>query len=143
MQKRPQGWLFLTALAVLGTGCAVTTTTDDDRTARLPTGITLLESDRAECDGSVTLDESIVASARRADLVIRPGANATFEIDADDDEEVEIEWTCVGDSNTERNTSECPEDTSHVRVTRAGTGDELVLECYGDNDGSSSRRARR
>jgi hypothetical protein len=143
MQKRPQGWLYVTAFAVLSAGCALTTTTDDDRTARLPTGITLLESDRAECDGSVTLDESIVASARRADLVIRPGANATFEIDADNDEDVEVEWTCVGDSNTERNTSECPEDTSHVRVTRASTGDELLLECYGDSDGSSSRRARR
>src|SRR5918994_7414491 len=99
MQKRPQGWLVLTAFAVLGTGCAVTTTTDDDRSARLPTGVTLLESDRSECEGSVAIDESVVASARRADLVIQRGANATFEIDADDDEDVEIEWTCVGASD--------------------------------------------
>ena len=121
----------------------MTTTTDDDRAARLPTGITLLESDRNECDGSVALDESLVASARRADLVIQRGANATFEIDADNDEDVEIEWTCVGASDTDRNTSECPEETSHVRITRSATGDDFLLECYGDTDGSSSRRARR
>jgi len=140
MQKRPQGWLYLSAFAVLASGCALTTTTDDDRSARLPTGVTLLESDRSECEGSVAIDESVVASARRADLVIQRGANATFEIDADD-EDVEIEWTCVGANDTERNTAECPEETSHVRITRAATGDELVLECYGD--GESASRARR
>ncbi len=143
MQIRPQGWLYLTAFAVLGSGCALTTTTDDDRSARLPTGITLLESDRNECDGSVAIDETFVASARRADLVVQRGANATFEIDADNDEDVEIEWTCVGASDTERNSAECPEETSHVRITRSATGDDFLLECYGDPDGSSSRRARR
>jgi hypothetical protein len=133
--------MYVTAFAALTAGCALTTTTDDDRTARLPTGVTLLESDRNECDGSVAIDESLVASARRADLVVQRGANATFEIDGDDDEDVEIEWTCVGASDTERNTTECPEETSHVRVMRATTGDEFVLECYGDGD--TSRRARR
>jgi hypothetical protein len=143
MQTRPQGLLCLTAFAVLGTGCAITQRggDDDDRTARLPTGVTLLESDRNECEGSVALDESVVASARRADLVVQRGSNATFEIDADNDEDVEIEWTCVGASDTERNTAECPEETSHVRIMRASTGDEFVLECYGET-GSSSRRAR-
>ncbi len=141
MQTRPQGWLYLSAFAVLAAGCATTTTTDDDRAARLPTGVTLLESDRSECEGSVAIDESVVASARRADLVIQRGANATFEIDADGDEDVEVEWTCVGANDTERNSAECPEETSHVRITRAATGDELVLECYGDGDSSS--RARR
>jgi hypothetical protein len=124
---------------VLAAGCATTTTTDDDRSARLPTGVTLLESDRSECEGSVAIDESVVASARRADLVIQRGANATFEIDPDD-EDVEIEWTCVGANDTERNSAECPEETSHVRITRAATGDELVLECYGDGDSSSRAR---
>jgi hypothetical protein len=133
--------MYVTAFAALTAGCALTTTTDDDRTARLPTGVTLLESDRNECDGSVAIDERVVASARRADLVVQRGANATFEIDGDDDEDVEIEWTCVGASDTERNTTECPEETSHVRVMRATTGDEFVLECYGDGD--TSRRARR
>jgi hypothetical protein len=135
MQTRPQGWILLAASAVLGTGCAMTTTTDDDRTARLPTGITLLESDRNECEGSVAINENVVANAGRADLVIQRGANATFEIDANADEDVEIEWTCVGESDTERDSAECPEATSHVRVTRASTGDEFLLECYGDTDG--------
>lgn len=141
MAMRPQGWIYLTAFAALTTGCALTTTTDDDRTARLPTGVTLLESDRAECEGSVAIDEGVIASARRADLVIQRGANATFEIDADDDEDVEIEWTCVGANDTDRNTTECPEETSHLRITRAATGDEFVFECYGDGD--AARRARR
>ena len=144
MQMRPQGWLYLAAFAVLGAGCATTTETDEDaRTARLPTGVTLLESDRNECEGSVAIDENSVESARRADLVIQRGQNATFEVDGDADEDVEIDWTCVGAANAERETVECPEDTSHVRITRASTGDEFLLECYGDRDGSTSRRARR
>jgi hypothetical protein len=144
MQMRPQGWLYLTAFAMLGAGCATSTTTDEDaRTARLPTGVTLLESDRNECEGSVAIDESVVSSSRRADLVIQRGQNATFEIDADPDDDVDVEWTCVGAANAERETVECPEDTTHVRVTRASTGDEFLLECYGDRDGSTTRRARR
>jgi hypothetical protein len=141
---RLQGWLYLAAFAALSAGCASTTETDEDpRTARLPTGVTLLESDRNECAGSVAIDESVVASARRADLVVQRGQNATFEVDADSSDDIEVEWTCVGAANTERETSECPEDTTHVRITRASAGDEFLLECYGDRDGSSSRRARR
>jgi hypothetical protein len=129
---------------MLGAGCATTTTTDEDaRTARLPTGVTLLESDRSECEGSVAIDESVVSSSRRADLVIQRGQNATFEVDADPDEDLDVEWTCVGAANAERETVECPEDTTHVRITRASTGDEFLLECYGDRDGSTTRRARR
>ncbi len=144
MHMRPQGWLYLSAFAVLGAGCATTTTSDEDaRTARLPTGVTLLESDRNECEGSVAIDETAIAGSRRADLVIQRGQNATFEVDVDEDENVEIEWTCVGVADADRNTAECPEETSHVRITCASTGDEFLLECYGDEDGSSSRRARR
>jgi hypothetical protein len=122
-------------LAVLGAGCATTTSNDDDaRSARLPTGVTLLESDRNECAGAVTIDETSVANARRADLVIQRGQNATFEVDADRDDDVEIEWTCVGSSDTDRESVECPEETSHVRVTRASTGNDFLLECYGDRD---------
>ena len=136
MQVRPQGWLYLAACAALTAGCALTTTTDDDepRAARLPTGVTLLESDRNECEGSVAIDESVAASARRSDLVVQRGQNAVIEIDADAGEDVEIEWTCVGAADTERETVECPEETSHVRITRGATGDEFVLECYGDRD---------
>ena len=138
MPIRPQGWLYLTAFAVLGAGCATTTTDDDARTARLPTGVTLLESDRNECAGSVAIDESAVALGQRTDLVIQRGQNAIVEI-ADDaadgaDDDVEIEWTCVGEVDTDRDAVECPEETSHVRITREATGDEFLLECYGDRD---------
>jgi hypothetical protein len=143
MHTRLQGWFLVTGLAVFGTGCAITTTSDEDaRTARLPTGVTLLESDRDECEGAVAIDERAIASSRREDLVIQRGQNATFEVDFDDDEDVEIDWTCVGAASADTNTAECPDETSHVRITRATTGDEFLLECYGDVDGSSSRRAR-
>jgi hypothetical protein len=135
MQLRPQSWIYLAAFAVLGAGCATTTTSDEDaRSARLPTGVTLLESDRNECAGSVAIDEASIASARRADLVIQRGQNAVFEIDVDDNDDVEIDWTCVGAADTDRETSECPDDTSHVRITRASTGNEFLLECYGERD---------
>lgn len=140
MQKRAQGWLYLTACAVLGAGCATVSTDDDASGARLPTGVTLLESDRNDCAGAIAVDESVIANAGRADLVVQGGQNATFEIDADDNDDVEIEWTCVGAADTDRNSVDCPEETSHVRVTRATTGSEFLLECYGDRDGSSARR---
>jgi hypothetical protein len=134
MHKGPQGWFFVAAIAALGAGCAVTTTTDDDaRAARLPTGVTLLESDRNECEGAVTIDEGSIANARRSDLVIQPGQNATFEVD-DDEDEREIEWVCVGTSDTDRDAVNCPDETSHVRITRATTGDEFLLECFGERD---------
>ena len=135
MQIRPQSWGFLAACAIFGTGCTgLSTTSDDPRTARLPTGVTLLESDRNQCAGAVAIDETSIASARRADLVIQRGQNATFRIDADDEDEVDIEWTCVGSSDTDRDSVECPDDTSHVRITRESTGNAFLLECYGDRD---------
>lgn len=142
MQMRPQGWLYMTVFAVLGAGCATTTTGDDARTARLPTGVTLLESDRNECAGTVTIDETAIAGTRADDLVIQRGQNAIFEVDGDADEDVEIEWACVGTAAADRNSVECPEETSHVRITRESTGNEFLLECYGDNDGSGSRARR-
>ena len=143
MQTRPQGWLYLAACAVLAAGCASTSENDnrDARNARLPTGVTLLDSSREECAGSVAIDDSLIASARREDLVIQRGGNATFELDANADDDIEIDWTCVGSANTQRERIECPEDTSWVRVTRA-TGDDFLLECYGER-GSTTRRARR
>ncbi len=141
MHTRPQGWLYLTAFAVLGAGCATTGTNEDPRAARLPTGVTLLESDRNQCEGSVAIDERAAASARRSDLVIQRGQNAVIEIDEDfaDNDDVEIGWTCVGSADTDRNTAECPEETSHVRITRDATGDDFLLECYGDRDRTARR----
>ena len=143
MLTRPQGWLYLPIFAVLAAGCATVSTDDDARNARLPTGVTLLESDRNDCAGAIAVDERSIASSRSADLVVQRGQNATFEVDADDDDDVEIRWTCVGAADAERDSVQCPDETSHVRITRATTGSEFLFECYGDRDGSAARRARR
>lgn len=143
MLTRPQGWLYLTTFAALAAGCATVTTDDDARDARLPTGVTLLDSDRNDCAGTVAIDERSIGSSRNEDLVIQRGQNATFEVEADEDDDVEIEWTCVGDADANRDSVQCPEETSHVRITRATTGSEFLFECYGDRDGSAARRARR
>ena len=144
MQLRPQSWIYVAAFAVLGSGCAITSTTSQDpRAARLPTGVTLLESDRNSCAGPVTIDESSIASARRSDLVIQQGENAVFQVDADNVDDVEIEWTCVGTNATDRDAAECPDDTEYVRITRGSTGNEFLLECYGDRDNDRDRRVSR
>ena len=143
MQIRPQSWIYLAAFAALGSGCAVTTTTDEDaRSARLPTGVTLLDSNRNQCAGSVAIDERSIGSERRSDLVIQRGQNAVFEIDTDSDidDDVDIGWTCVGAADADRETTECPDETSYVRITRASTGNEFLLECYGDRDRSRVSR---
>ena len=143
MLKGPQAWLGLAAIAVFASGCALTSENDASaRPVRLPTGVTLLDSDRNECDGSIAIDERAVSKARRSDLVLQRGQNAIIEVDADADDDVEIGWTCVGSASTARNTAECPEETSHVRITRDSSGDDFLIECYGDR-GSSASRARR
>ena len=142
---QPQGWLFLAAAAVLAAGCvSPSQTTDEDaRAARLPTGVTLLDSNREVCAGPVAIDDRVIAGARE-DLVVQRGENATFQIDTDDEDEDEnvVGWTCVGDVTAERDAVRCPDETSHVRVTRA-TGNDFLLECYGDRGSSSTSRARR
>lgn len=140
MSARVQSWACLAALATLGTGCAVVTT-DDAGAVRLPTGAVLLESDRSSCAGAVALEDDFIRGSGRADLVIQRGGNATFELDADDDDEVEIDWTCVGAAETERDTVECPEDTSFLRITRSNE-DEFLFECYGDSDRAVTRARR-
>lgn len=134
MQIRPQSWVYLAAFAVLGTGCTSLSTTSDPRNARLPTGVTLLESDRGQCAGAVAIDESSLGNAQRSDLVLQRGQNATFRVDASDQDDLEVEWTCVGAADADRDSVDCPDDTSHVRVTRDATGNAFLLECYGDRD---------
>ena len=135
MSLRPQILLCLAALAALSGGCVITSTTGDDaRNARLPTGVTLLDSDRNQCAGAVTIDDGSIASAQRSDLVIQPGQDATFRVEENAADDVEIDWTCVGSVNAERSTAECPDDTEYVRITRDDTGSAFLLECFGDRD---------
>jgi hypothetical protein len=143
MQIRPQSWVYLAGIAILSAGCTSlsTTTGSDPRTARLPTGVTLLDSNRGQCAGSVSIDATSFAPARRSDLVLQRGENATFELDVDaDDDDPEVAWTCVGTAAAERESTECPDYTSYVRITRESTGDNFLLECYGDRDRDNDRR---
>jgi len=143
MLMRPQGWLCLSAVAMFASGCAITSENDASaRPVRLPTGVTLLDSDRNECEGSVAIDERAVSKSRRSDLVLQRGQNAIIEVDADADDDLEIGWTCVGSASAARKTAECPEETSHVRITRDSNGDDFLIECYGDRGSSSSRASR-
>lgn len=133
MSKRAWIPAFLVPFALVS-GCAlVGTEVDEDATyAPLPTGVTLLDTEQDECDGIVQVAERTALGRSRDDLVIRRGQNATFEVDPDDDEVV---WSCIGDTGTDdRDEIDCPDDTSHVRITREAEGDNFVLECYGDRD---------
>jgi transcription elongation GreA/GreB family factor len=113
---------LLIAPTVLLVGCVTTANVDDDaRDARLPTGVTLLDSNREECNGVVHVDDN-----SRSEIVVNQGQNATFAVDGDED----VEWTCVGGASAASERLECPEATSHVRITRSA-GDDLLLECYG------------
>jgi hypothetical protein len=134
---------WLAPLALLA-ACA-TTTQDGTSSARLPTGVTLLESDRSDCDGTVRVDEdSIAPSSRRDDVVVRAGQNAVFPVEDDD-----IQWTCVGTdaADTDTEITECPANTSHVRITRSSADDDFLFECYGrrastSGSGSDTTRSR-
>ncbi len=105
-------------------GCAVTSTGTDATGARLPTGVTLLESDSNRCEGVVHVDEDSVSSSR--EIVVRQGQNTSFKAGAD-----QIAWTCIGTSTADQGRLQCPDRTTHVRITRATTGDQFLVECYG------------
>jgi hypothetical protein len=99
------------------------------RYARLPTGLTLLDTDTGRCTGSVQVREEENGRTRESELVLRPGENATFTVDVDDGDE--LAWSCVGESRSESSEVDCPDATSHVRITRRVEGADLALECYG------------
>ena len=136
MSLRSQILVGITGFGMLGTaGCVIAPTSGDDaRNARLPIGVTLLDVDRGICAGTVAIDDGSIATAQRSDLVIQRGQNATFPVYEDDDYDVEVDWTCIGSTSAVERRTECPDDTSHVRVTRDLTGNELMVECYGDRD---------
>ena len=119
---------LMASLAVVA-GCTVAGGGPDQSAlnARLPTGVTLLESDQERCAGDVQIEESSSGTG----LVLQRGQNATFRVRVDDDEEADVEWTCIGQASSDSEEIDCPTSTSHLRVTRAGSGDDLLLECYG------------
>lgn len=113
--------LLLGGLLVSVAAC-VTTDPTNETGARLPDGVTLLESGEDSCEGVVHIAEGI----RGSEVVVRAGQNASFRATGD-----EIEWTCVGESSASEDSLECPDDTSYVRITRPAAGDDFLVECYG------------
>jgi hypothetical protein len=93
-------------------------------------GMTLLGSDQAECEGVLQVDADQDADEDFDDgRFVESGQNATFELD---DENENLPWACVGeDGDRASDTLECPDNATHVRITRADDGGEVLFECYG------------
>lgn len=113
---------FFCGLLVTLAGCATTGPTDTTG-ARLPDGVTLLESDQNRCAGVVHINEGPSGSRT---IVLRPGQNASFRV-----RDERIEWTCIGENSSSDGRVDCPDATSHARITRPAAGDQFLLECYG------------
>lgn len=119
---------------VLIAGCVVTSPGlgEEAGNATLPSGVSLLGSDEDDCDGALQVSEDGIdgeGDGLDDSFVVEAGENATFRLDGDDEE---IEWACIGeDGDTDEERTECPDGATHVRVTRAASGSELLVECYG------------
>lgn len=126
MQKLRLCFASLAPIVLLA-GCASTSGLGERAGgARLPTGVTLLRSEQERCTGAVrVIDES--RSSRNGEIVVRQGENATLAIDDED----EVEWSCGSESSQDSDRVDCPNETSHVRVTRAASGSDVLFECYG------------
>ena len=115
-------------------GCATTSQGlgDEAGNATLPSGVALLDSDEDDCDGTLQVSEAGIdgeGDGLGDAFLVDAGENATFELDGDDEE---IEWACVGtDGDSDEESMECPDGATHVRITRATSGGELLVECYG------------
>lgn len=133
MQKLLVSCAVALAVALIA-GCATTTPGlgDDAGNAILPSGVTLLDSDEDECDGTLQVSEEGIdgeGEGLEDEFFVQAGENATFELDGADEE---IDWACVDeDGDSDEESMECPDGASHVRITRATSGGELLIECYG------------
>lgn len=108
-------------------GCSTSRTVglgEETGSARLAAGLRLLESDDGECAGSVQLLSGVRGDSD--ELRITRGQNATFEVEGAD-----IAWACLDAQSAASDTMECPAETTHVRVTAAAGGREVLFECYG------------
>ena len=133
--------LFGAALVVIA-GCASSgsNVSESSRYARLPTGATLLDSHRSMCAGVLEVDERSASGRSLGNgIALRRGQNATFSYDAADSDD-RISYSCVGDVRSDAKRIDCPNATSHVRISRAAEGDDTLFECYGS--ARSSDRAR-
>jgi hypothetical protein len=99
--------------------------------ATLPSGLTLLDSDQEQCDGTVQIGQATFeddGDGLQAEFFVEPGQNATFELE---DGEEDIAWACTGGGSPEVKRMSCPRGATHVRITRATSGGDLLVECYG------------
>lgn len=124
------GWGLLCSLALLA-GCATTTPGlgDESGFASLA-GLTLLDSSEQECDGTVQVAEEGFEDdyeGLEGGAFVEPGENTVFELDDDD-----MEWACVDDDDSEVDEIDCPAGATHVRITRADDGGEVLVECFGE-----------
>jgi hypothetical protein len=138
MQKSAFQMVVLGAL-VAAAGCAtVDSGSQTSRYARLPTGVTLLETESGRCAGTVQVREERNGRTSNSELVLKAGENATFAVDIDDGDE--LEWSCVGEERSVSREVDCPDATSHVRITRRAEGSDLALECFGRRGDSRTSR---
>ena len=113
--------------AALLTGCALSGTAglgEEAGATRLPSGLTLLGSETFECGGTVQVVSGV--RARDSELQIAAGQNATYRVDNGD-----IGWACLERGSPASDTVRCSAETTHVRITTAAVGRELLFECYG------------
>jgi hypothetical protein len=121
-------WL-IAALLTVCSGCESLGSgpSESSRYARVPTGLTLLDTDTGRCAGTVQVREE--KNGRRDDeVVLKPGENATFQVDA---EHNSIEWSCIGGERSVSEQIDCPDATSHVRILRTADRGDITTECYG------------
>ncbi len=81
-------------------------------------GQSILESTTHSCDGTLR-----VLMTEGTTALIRAGQSAAFAAGRPD-----VPWSCSGSGQAD---VECPQSTSHVRVSRAQTGDDVTFDCLG------------
>lgn len=111
-----------TALALLcGLTMSTTAFADDRDDSGLPHDAQVLKSDDTECDGV------LMASGLKSDETaerVKEGDERTFKVQGQN-----VPWTCLGEEGSRSGTMECPEQTTHVRITHEGN--VAKFECYG------------
>jgi hypothetical protein len=123
-------WAVFSACMTLLGGCAAVGPAglgEQAGTTDLPLGLALLDSTASDCDDSVHVGSSSVAGGRLGpQMFVEPGQNAAFRIS-----ETTVVWACTDDDSSDFHEISCSEGATHLRVTRAVDGGDLLFECFG------------